>query len=57
MGEKVKEIQDKCKELHEYFEEHFYDSYFAEKAHYHLHLACEAVNQYMADVEEGLIKL
>lgn len=55
MDEKLKEILDKCQEVHEYFEEHFYDSPSAEKAHYHLHLAQEAISEYKLDKEEGII--
>lgn len=52
MDEKLKEILDKCQEVHEYFEQHFYDGYFAEKAHYHLHLAQEAISEYILDKTE-----
>lgn len=55
MDDKLKEILTMCQEVHEYFEEHFYDCYSAEKAHYHLHLAQEAINEYKLDKEEGLI--
>lgn len=55
MDKKLNEVLDKCQEIHQYFEEHFYDSYSAEKAHYHLHLALEAVTEYKLDIEEGLI--
>lgn len=57
MDGKLTEILDKCREVHEYFEEHFYDNYSAEKAHYYLHLAHEAISQYKLDIEEGIIKL
>lgn len=53
--EELKNVLTMCKLVHDYFEEHFYDNYSAEKAHYHLHLAQEAISQYKLDIEEGLI--
>lgn len=55
MEDKLTEMLIKCQEVHQYFEEHFYDCYSAEKAHYYLHLAQEAINEYKLDKEEGLI--
>lgn len=54
--EDVSKILDKCAQAHAYFEEHFYDSYSAEKAHYHLHLAQEAISEYILDKKEGFVK-
>lgn len=55
MEDKLTEMIIKCQEVHQYFEGHFYDCYSAEKTHYHLHLAQEAINEYKLDKEEGLI--
>lgn len=46
--DELREVYKMCKSLHDYFDEHFKDGYYAEKSHYHLHLAQEAISEYIA---------
>ena len=50
--EELKSVIAMCKRLHDYFEMHFSDFSSSEKAHYHLHLAQEAISEYIMDKEE-----
>lgn len=51
-NDELKEVLTMCKYIHGYFEEHFSDGYSAEKSHYHLHLAQEAISEYILDKSE-----
>lgn len=53
--DELKNILKMCKSVHDYFEEHFTDCNSAEKSHYHLHLAQEAISEYILDKSECLI--
>lgn len=50
--EELKEVLEKCKDVYFYFKQHYEDAPSSEKAHYHLHLAQEAISEYILDKSE-----
>lgn len=48
----LKNVLIQCRYLHDYFERHFGDGHSSEIAHYHLHLAQEAISEYILDKSE-----